>query len=442
MRSIRPTSELGFDNPSRVVNKTVLDDLSRIQRVICAISTWFAILTFGSLNPSFPLVFLKSVGLISYVIVLLLLFVNPKRHFRVLTSNKLLLVLIAFVTFSTFWSSNPWGTVLLLRRLIQSYLFAVCLVSIYSVRTQLRLFQYALIAGGIASAFLALLIPEMGTHYVNGTLSLRGIYSHKQYLGMFMLVCSSTFIPFIVKSKTKIEFYLSCLGILFCSIALYFTNSKISIIAFLAFIVSVPFYVLYTYNLGQKIRSLFLIISGLVALVLIAVVISNYETILVDILRKGTNLNGRVPLWSLCLQEGMQRPIFGYGYGGFWASDVGISVAYRSWVIGALYDPLYWNPGQLFVWHAHNGLIEIFLNLGIVGLTLTLLNVGHSVGKIFANLRINQSVSYYSTELHWMFLVILLLFIVNSTEPYLLASRDLLWTVYMCIALNLSSRRV
>jgi O-antigen ligase len=287
-------------------------------------------------------------------------------------------------------------------------------------------------------------MPDIGMHYANGGLAVRGIFGHKQSFGRVVVLSSTTFIPFIFKSKSKIGFYLSCLGLLSCFACAYVAQSKTSIISILILFLSLPFYILlsYSYNSGVRIRSLFFIISGLVALVFLALFFGNYETILVDILGKGTDINGRVPLWILSLQEGMQRPILGYGYGGFWASDVGISVAYRSWVMGSLYNPSYWNPGQIFVWHAHNGLIEIFLNLGIVGLTLTLLNLGHSVGKIFANLRINQSVSYYSTELHWMFLVLLSLFIMNSTEPYLLSSRDLLWTVYMCTALNLSSRRV
>jgi O-antigen ligase len=446
MRSSRPISEISPDNPSRVVNKTVLDDISRIQRVVCVILVLFYIFTAADFNSEFPESLRSLLRLIGYGIVFLLVLIKPKRHFRFLVSNKLLLALIVFAIASVTWSLFPSATILSLRSLIKSYLFAVCFVSMYSVREQIRLIQLPLVAGGIASAFVALLMPEIGTRSDISEVFWQGIYGHKQYLGGFMLICSSTFIPFIFKSKSKTGFYLNSLGLLFCLSISYFSGSKTSIIGILILVLSLPYYILlsYSYNLGQKIRSLFFIIFGFGALVFIALILSNYETIMVDILRKGTDINGRLPLWVLCIVEGMKRPILGYGYYGFWSSDAGISIAYRtSWMSPALYNPLYWNPGETFPWHAHNGLLEVFLNLGIVGLTLLLLSVGHTAAKILSKLKVNQlSTSYYSPEVHWMFLLLLLIFMLNVTEANFLKANDILWVSYMIATINLSAGRV
>ena len=448
MRSSRPISAISPDNPSRVVNKTVLDDISRIQRVVCVILTLFYIFSAIDLNRElFSASIVSLTRWIGYGIVFLLLLIKPKRHFRFLVSNKLLLALIVFAIISVTWSLFPSSTISNLRSLIKSYLFAVCFVSMYSLREQIRLIQLPLFAGAIASAFVALLMPGIGTTMSDThSVAWQGIYGHKQALGMIMLLCSSTFIPFIFKSKSKTGFYLNSLGLLFCLSISYFSNSKTSIIGILILVLSLPFYILlsYSYNLGQKIRSLFFIIFGFGALVLVTLILSNYETILIDILGKGTDINGRVPLWSLCIVEGMKKPILGYGYYGFWSSDAGISVAYRtSWISAALYNPLFWSPGKIFSWHAHNGLLEVFLNLGLVGLTLLLLSVGHTSAKILSKLKVNQlSTSYYSPEVHWMFLLLLLTFMTNVTEVNFLKSNDILWLSYMCAAINLSVGRV
>ena len=185
-------------------------------------------------------------------------------------------------------------------------------------------------------------------------------------------------------------------------------------------------------------------VAGLVILLLTALVISNFETIFVDILRKGTDLNGRVPLWNLCIIEALKRPILGYGYYGFWSTDLGLGIAYRtSWMNSALYDTTFWNPGEIFPWHAHSGVIQVFLDLGMVGLALLLLNVGHTAKRILSKLKVNKfSTSYYSTELYWMFLVLSLTFLLNLTETSLLRGNDILWVSYMAIAINISARKV
>jgi O-antigen ligase len=434
MQSSRQISKLG-------------DDLYRLQRVVCAILTCLFLFSTTGFNPDLFSEATKSlIRLSSYgVLLFLLLMVRPKKYFEILSSNKLLFVLIAFSTISIIWSLLPNLTFAHSRSLVKSYLFAACFVSIYSVRDQIKIIQYASVAAGIASILVALLLPDIGIHYVNGGLAVRGIFGHKQSLGRVIVLASTTFIPFVFRSKSKIGFYLSCLGLLFCFAITYIAQSKTSIISVLILFLSLPFYILlsYSYNSGIRIRSLFFIISGLVALVFLALFFGNYETIMVDILGKGVNINGRVPVWILSFQEGMRRPILGSGYGAFWSSDVGLSIAYRTWGINLLYDPLFWNPGEVFGWHAHNGFLETFVNLGIAGLTLVLLNLGQTIKGILSKIKTDQfSTSYYSAELHWMFLVLLMNLFINLTEVNMLGPNDLFWISYMCIALNVSARRV
>lgn len=66
---------------------------------------------------------------------------------------------------------------------------------------------------------------------------------------------------------------------------------------------------------------------------------------------RNETLTGRTDIWAVLVPMAMRQPIFGYGYGGFWTS-VTESAAY-------------------YVKEAHNGYLDVFLGLGIVGVLLT-----------------------------------------------------------------------
>jgi O-antigen ligase len=70
---------------------------------------------------------------------------------------------------------------------------------------------------------------------------------------------------------------------------------------------------------------------------------------------KGSDLAGRDLIWSETIRLGMENPVLGSGYGGFW--------------VDKLFDRL--DPGiDNHPLQAHNGYIETFANLGFVGVGL------------------------------------------------------------------------
>ena len=69
------------------------------------------------------------------------------------------------------------------------------------------------------------------------------------------------------------------------------------------------------------------------------------------------SLTGRVPLWKELWKDGAERPINGYGYGAYWTARRVLKLAPR----------LKWFPR-----HSHNAYMELLMDLGFVGLGLTL----------------------------------------------------------------------
>lgn len=71
-------------------------------------------------------------------------------------------------------------------------------------------------------------------------------------------------------------------------------------------------------------------------------------------------LNGRIALWAECIEYGMERPLLGYGFHGFWTEDRVRAIAHSQG----------WSP------HAsHSTYVENFLNLGLVGLAIFMVMV-------------------------------------------------------------------
>ncbi|WP_104432084.1 O-antigen ligase family protein [Kineococcus xinjiangensis] len=70
-------------------------------------------------------------------------------------------------------------------------------------------------------------------------------------------------------------------------------------------------------------------------------------------------LTGRTEIWEASLRALADRPLLGYGYGAFWHEDLGAAASDH------IRARLQWN-----VPNAHNGLLDIALDLGVVGAAL------------------------------------------------------------------------
>jgi exopolysaccharide production protein ExoQ len=84
----------------------------------------------------------------------------------------------------------------------------------------------------------------------------------------------------------------------------------------------------------------------------------------VALIGRDLTLTGRTEIWGLSLDAVMQRPLLGYGYGAFWHDQGPIESAR----IAAL---LYWP-----VPNAHNGVLDVALELGVVGAVLAVAILG------------------------------------------------------------------
>jgi O-antigen ligase len=109
------------------------------------------------------------------------------------------------------------------------------------------------------------------------------------------------------------------------------------------------------YRLPQMLKPLPLVLALAVAVVAM-LVLPDY---LLGLVGKDPTLTGRLPLWRTVFLSIQERPLLGYGYGAFWRGWAGPSA--RVWTLHL------WEPP-----HAHNGYLDLWLDLGLVGLALGL----------------------------------------------------------------------
>ena len=130
---------------------------------------------------------------------------------------------------------------------------------------------------------------------------------------------------------------------------------------------------------------------------------------------KDPTLTGRTDLWKDLISLGMREPMLGYGIGGFWSPE-------RMNFLKTLHP---WGPAQ-----AHNGYIEIFLNLGVVGIVIFLLVVVSSVRRIciqaFENFKFAQ----------FRAILLIIILVHNYSEAGFVRPTHLMWFAFLIITVN------
>ena len=136
-----------------------------------------------------------------------------------------------------------------------------------------------------------------------------------------------------------------------------------------------------------------------------------------DLFGKDATLTGRTELWEYAAATIGDRMWYGYGYGAFW------QVSTRA---QGIYAAIGWDA-----WHAHNGLLELGLNLGVIGIVLFLagyvLGLFRGTGALLSGAR---------EEGIWILGFLTFVLLGNLTESAIL-EQNAYWMMYVattCIA--------
>ncbi|MCP6758085.1 MAG: O-antigen ligase family protein [Fischerella sp. CENA71] len=359
-------------------------------------------------------------NILSYGIVILLVALQWKRIAYVATTDKTLICLIGVGVFSIVWSQSPSDTAEQVRALVRSTIFGIYLASRYTLREQIRFFAWV---GGI-SIFFCLIVgfaaPSIGTHVINDVVSWRGIYAHKQHMGRFMGFIASVFLIKMLDKRSNRWFAIVLLSL--SLILVFLSKSKTGLIIFLYPVFAFPIYLIVK---QRKNRFFILLIAVFILTIVSTLILVNLESIVVNFLGKDIELNGRTPLWILTIQKGLERPWFGYGYNAFWTTDACYDVIRNTWLWAEEIDPKM--PFQ-----AHNGFIDLFVQLGFVGLSLFIFDFLQVINRVINILFMTRTI-----ESFWIFMFLGINVLVNSSEVItIMSTNSIFWIIYVSIAFS------
>ena len=326
---------------------------------------------------------------------------------RILLSNPAFLFLMGWSILSVLWSNFPDFAI---RRLLGTVV-AACLTLVVTSLSPRRLIAVLLIVIGtvmVVDYAGLLFVPERALDHEG---LWKGLHSHKNVAGEFSIIAALIWL-FVGYARRSV--WLITGGIAW-AVYSWFTGSKTSFGMFLA-VLLIGLMFSWGLNRGFDRRVLILVpLFGVVGILLIVIGTIAFEALFGDL---DLTFTGRTEIWAFVWDSALKAPLIGVGYGSFWA--VGDSSA-------AL---LLANDNVAQYTEAHNGYLDVLVQLGFVGLLLTLATLAEAYRKLF-----NYSIATTDAATREAVLCALVLLtfglLHNSLESTLLQGVSILWTLML-----------
>jgi exopolysaccharide production protein ExoQ len=266
---------------------------------------------------------------------------------------------------SCIWSQDPLKTGEYAVLLIAGTAFAFYLLECFPANELVKLFMMVGAIAAIASLFLVVFFPEYGlqNRATIASGAWEGIFGHKNSCGEIMtyLLMPALFVQ--ARSLSAKIFQVTYIVVVLLIIAMS-RSAGAWVVCGLCIIFTATIHVLV--RMPRKDVAVIALVLSAIA-VIAGIVVYRYFNALMLAIGKDPTMSGRTIIWAALLPSLMKRPLLGYGFMAFWQGLHGESV----------------NVGLLMKWpgmgYAENGVIELWLELGAVGVALYLLMFGRAV---------------------------------------------------------------
>src|SRR5579872_502738 len=350
---------------------------------------------------------------IVYLIMFTLLFKHCPGFIRIFFRQWWLVLLMALVLASATWSVVPGTTFRRGLSVICTTFFGLYFALRYDWATQLQLLRKMCLIAVVMSYIFGIL--QIG-HSVDDLRDVWiGIYSQKNGLGRMMVFSAMIFLlEGQTPGRSKMRMWMA-IAASFVLILLSKSSTSLGV-----FFLLLGFYLLRGNLRGSK-RRVFakLAFASSVSSLILYFVLRNLATVMA-LFKRDVTLTGRLYIWVLGTVMALQKPWLGYGYSAFWLGPQGPS--------GKIWAALNWAaPG------AHNGMLELWLDLGLAGVGLFIMGFLLYAWKAVAVFRSSQE-SVYS----WPLIYLAFLVFMNFTESTLLSGNVIFWALYTSVAIDVS----
>ncbi len=355
-----------------------------------------------------------------YLAMVLIFLPELRTVFRVTLMDILVWSLIATCVLSVMWSLNAPLTMRRSVPLFGTALLAMILGTRLTSGQQLRLLAGALFTALISALGYILVFPKVG---IDPQGAWQGYFPTKNELGRLAsyLTIVTLYVP-IRKSWSAIVKIGTPLLALFVIIM---SSSATALVLWAAIVVS--YLVFQARSQKQEIATFGLVVWTLLLAIAVSSVLLYFNfSAAMAMLGKDPTLTGRTYLWTSSIKAGLDRPILGYGYNGFWLG--GAESPAHAIMEGARF------PGAT---HAHNGYIDVFLDTGTLGLFLI-------VSMISATLVFGWRTWLRTGAIQdaWPIAFMVMIVVSNMVESIFLRHSAYAFLIFLTVAISTSRRYI
>ncbi len=312
----------------------------------------------SDLGAANPLNTALTAGVLAVVAVLMLL--HARAVFQYAGRMWPLLGLVLLALLSATWSDFPDVTIRRAASFLTATLWAWYVAARYDPDDVFRIIKQSIGFLALASLAIAVLAPDIGRDDAMGPPGWRGVFANKNDLGVIMAFGVVTFFYDLSLRGSKFVYALASLGgLALCTLLLYLSESRTCwLIGLLGPFLCVAIRLTY-----RRVGMAVIIWAALLLLLAPgAVLVADQLPAIAPLIGRDATLTGRVDLWLILPSYIAERPWLGYGFGGFWVAD--------STNVYLIWGTIGW-PAP----HAHDGWLDVTLDLGFVGLGLIGLQV-------------------------------------------------------------------
>lgn len=358
----------------------------------------------------------RMLGLGIGMVAVMLLALRPKAALR----YWVVFIPVLFAVASIAWSVSPGLSFRRCGSLILTTIFAIWLSERFTTRTLMNLLVAAMAIVCISSFIAIFALPELGIHNPSNTTNpahygaWRGMKGHKNDFGRLVALAFNIFlIAFLTRTRWRWAYLAGCLSALFLIGGS--RSGQAIVLAILPPIGLIMF--LWVRGMSLQMRSLVILVS--LPIGLFFYLISNMVvTEVLSILGKDPTLTGRSDIWNAILSSLGHYILLGGGYGAGW-NVVAEGVLLRT-------------GGTMT--HAHNGYLDLLLDIGIVGVSITLMFYATIAIKVKRQLLTPEQTEIISLGL------VLLIFIIagNWVASFLLSYNSIQWVLPVLLYIKLT----
>ena len=347
--------------------------------------------------------------LIIYGTTLFFLAIRWKHVLYVVKKNKSFLLILLLAIFSVLWSEKRDATAIASIRLVGTSMFGLHLAVRYSLKNQVNLLAQMFGWASILSILFAILLPKYG---IMGEGMWRGIYTHKNGLGYIMVQAVSAF---LITRKLKDKAKISNLYIVISISLIVLSDSATSLVGIVYLLVLLL--VIQPFRLSYRSMIFSLASTSTILFLLFISLIANAKAI-AEFLGRDLTFTGRTDIWIAVWDMIMNRPWLGYGFSGFWHGLDGPS-------------HYVWTRTGWPMTHSHNGFMELWINLGLIGLLIFIFVYLRNIRDSLKLIRLSSSFTSF-----FPILSLGLIFMQNLTESPLKNSQ-FCWMIFTCLSFTL-----